>query len=126
MKKILLIIGLSSVVLAGCSTVKQDQYNLTSQVPAGYSSAQVKNAIISTGKARRWVITDAGAGRLLATQTVPGGISAKTEVKYSSSSYSFNLVSSTGLKQTPTSAHRRYNNWIHKWNDGVKVKLGIK
>lgn len=125
MKKLLLVVGLSSIVLAGCNTVKQNQYNLTTQVPAGYSSAQVKNAIVATGKERRWVISDVGAGRLIATQTVPGGISAKTEVKYSNSSYSFNLVSSTGLKQTSTSAHRRYNNWIHKWNDGVKIKLGI-
>lgn len=125
MKKLLLVVGLSSVVLAGCNTVKQDQYNLTTQVPAGYSNAQVKNAIVSTGKARRWVITDAGPGRLMATQRVAGGISAKTEIRYSRSSYSFKLIDSTGLKQTPTSAHRRYNNWIHKWDDSVKMKLGI-
>lgn len=125
MKKVLLTIGLSTLVLAGCTTVSQDRYNLTTQVPAGHSAGQVKQALIETGKARRWVITDAGQGRLMATQKVAGGISAKTEVKYSSNSYSFKLIDSTGLKQTPTSAHRRYNNWIHKWDDGVKEKLGI-
>lgn len=126
MKKILLAVGLSTVVLAGCNTVKSDKYDFTTQVPAGHSTAQVKKAIVDSGKARRWQITDMGGGRLMATQSVAGGYSAKTEIKYSSTSYSFKLVSSTGLQQTSTSVHRRYNNWIHKWDDTVKIKLGIK
>lgn len=126
MKKTILIVGLAATVLVGCNTVNQKQYNLVTEVPAGYTAKQVENAIIETGKARRWKITNAGSGRLMATQSVAGGISAKTEVTYSGRSYSFKLLSSTGLRQTETSAHRRYNSWIHKWNDDIKLKLKIQ
>lgn len=126
MKKLLLIVGLSTVVLAGCNTVSQSRYNITTEVPAGYSAQQVKDAIVTTGKARRWQIADAGNGRLIATESVAGGVSAKTEITYSRTQYSFKLIDSVGLKQTATSAHRRYNSWIHKWNDDIKSRLLMK
>ena len=67
MKKTILSVGLAATVLVGCNTVNQKQYNLVTEVPAGYTAKQVENAIIETGKARRWKITNAGSGRLLET-----------------------------------------------------------
>lgn len=123
MKKLTLVLS-AFLVLAACTTTNNiSSYNRITEVPASVSNAQLRDAIIASGKERGWTVKSINSNTIQGVITAKGGISATTNVTYGSGKYQFKLVKSTGLSQKGDTIHRRYNNWINFWDQGIKNRI---
>ncbi|OYQ73352.1 hypothetical protein [Wohlfahrtiimonas sp. G9077] len=123
MKKILTLIATLFFITACTTTNRVSDYNRHSEVASTYTPAQIRDAIITTGKARKWQIQTVTKDAIIAKQDIGKGRYAVTEVRYGRGHYDFKLLKSAGLKQKGQSVHRRYSHWIHLWNDDIQAKL---
>lgn len=123
MKKLLLVMS-SVLVIAACTTTNNvSSYNRQSQVPSSVSTSELREAIIASGKERGWTLKNINSNTIQGTIVQKGGITATTDVTYGPGQYKFKLIKSSGLSQKGDVIHRRYNNWINFWDNGIQNRI---
>lgn len=88
------------------------------------TSEQVKQAILSAGMGRNWIMTAAGPGVINATQKARDH-SATVRINYSEREYSIHYVSSVNLMASGGEIHRTYNNWVNNLDNDIQIKLAV-
>ncbi|MCT4700312.1 hypothetical protein MUA02_00415 [Enterobacteriaceae bacterium H20N1] len=112
--------------LAGCSAMDRTKPVLTptTVVTQHVTADQVKQAILTAGQGRNWIMTVAGPGVINATQNVRDH-SATVRINYSEREYSIHYVSSVNLMASGGEIHRAYNHWVNNLDNDIKVKLAV-
>jgi hypothetical protein len=92
--------------------------------PSGKSltTAQVRQAIVSSGSALGWKIVDAGPGRLEGTLNLRTH-TAVVEIPYSATKYSIVYKGGENLKAADGTIHKNYNGWVQNLERGIRASL---
>ena len=91
-------------------------------VATGHTSEQVRQAIITAGTAKGWMMQDTKPGVVHGTLKLRGH-QADIDVTYTSTSYSIDYVSSVDLDYKNGTIHRNYNKWIANLNQSIQAQL---
>jgi len=84
---------------------------------------QVRIAIVTSLRARRWLIEEDEGAYIIATLANRGNF-ATVRIDYASHTYSINhLKSSKGLKFTGKTVHKTYNNWVKRLHKTIKKQM---
>ncbi|MCT4707477.1 hypothetical protein MUA04_06210 [Enterobacteriaceae bacterium H11S18] len=112
--------------LTGCSAMDRTKPVLTPDtiVTQHVTADQVKQAILTAGQGRNWIMTVAGPGVINATQNARDH-SATVRINYSEREYSIHYVSSVNLMASGGEIHRAYNHWVNNLDNDIKVKLAM-
>jgi len=112
------------VVLAGALACRTAPIlNVTdAPVPPGLTADQVRDAITRGAEARKWSVTDAGPGRLVADLSLRGH-QASVYISYSERSYSIQYRDSHDLDYDGTEIHKNYNGWIINMQRSIDQEL---
>ena len=103
-------------------------YNVNDHVIAANnqkaSMEDIEKAITRAGVGLGWVITKESPGELKATLKLRAHI-AVVSIKYSTTQYSINYVSSTNLEYNASNntIHTNYNGWIKNLNQAIQSQL---
>lgn len=82
------------------------------------TAEQVKNAIVSAGGLRGWIITPDRDGHMIGNITVRNKHTAKIDINYDSGGFSIKYLDSTNLDFSKDEngkevIHKNYNRWIN-------------
>lgn len=122
--KALPILGL--VVLGSCRTA---QLHNTGRVPVQASSTEhMREAILQSLAARRWVAAEDQPGLIQATLFVRAH-TAKVRIEYDAESFSISYADSNNLKYRKRAdgteyIHGNYNNWVRILMQEIAVRAG--
>ena len=96
--------------LAGCSALDRTEPVRTPRtiITSHVTTEQVKEAIITAGQGRDWIMSVAGPGVINATQNIRKH-SVTVRINYSEKDYSINYVNSVNLLASGGEIHRSYN-----------------
>lgn len=118
-----LIVILAVVIgLAGCGHRAKIISDVHSVVVQQHSAEQVRNAIMQAGKARQWVMKDAGPGVINAHISVREH-TADVRIPYSASSYSIEYLNSSNMRAKDGKVHRNYHRWVKNLDQKIKQNL---
>lgn len=123
MKRYIQWIAAAAIVgaLAGCArTTPIDQVRTT--LSAGHTENQVKNAILKAGAQRKWIMSEAGPGVIIARQQSHDHM-AEVRITYTAHGYDIKYNSSLNLKASQGKIHKSYNRWVHNLDKDIQLKL---
>ncbi|ARJ41818.1 hypothetical protein B1H58_07140 [Pantoea alhagi] len=107
--------------LAGCArTAPVDNVHTT--ISAGYTQAQVKNAILKAGAQRQWIMSEAGPNVIKARQQSRDHM-AEVLINYSATGYAINYETSNNLLASGGKIHKNYNRWVRNLDKDIQVNL---
>ena len=101
----------------------EEIYNVeAAEIPAGLSNAKIVKAIQTGGAQRGWVVTEEGAGHLLATLNIRSH-TVRADIKFTSSSYSITYRDSQNMKFKKGKIHGNYNKWVRNLDGDIQRAL---
>lgn len=107
--------------LAGCArTAPVD--NIQSTVGTGHTAKQVRDAILTAGAQRKWIMNDAGTNVIRARQQSRDHV-AEVRINYTATGYSINYESSSNLLASGGKIHKNYNRWVRNLDKDIQVSL---
>ena len=109
---------LAFAAVTGCTTTKI-QANVVGTVPAGTTTAEVKQAIIDAANVRGWVLSEKSANSFLAHHS-RGEYSATVQIDYDKTRYVITYVDSTGFKTKEGKIDKHYNDWVTHLNNDIQ------
>ncbi|MEZ2575482.1 MULTISPECIES: hypothetical protein [Buttiauxella] len=112
--------------LAGCSALDRTEPVRTPRtiITSHVTTEQVKEAIITAGQGRDWIMSVAGPGVINATQNIRKH-SVTVRINYSEKDYSINYVNSVNLLASGGEIHRSYNHWVNNLDKDIQKRLAI-
>lgn len=122
-RSIVLFLGASLVILAGCRTAPIQNVvaaPVVTSKPATMESVQ--NAIVMAGSGLGWKMEPKGAG------IITGVLDLRThhavvEVTYDTKTYNINYKDSANLDYNGTSIHKNYNGWVENLDKAIRSQL---
>ncbi|MFC4891670.1 hypothetical protein ACFPDQ_01230 [Pseudofrancisella aestuarii] len=118
--------ALLSVLLISCA---QTINNLNDQpIPTELSKDQIKQAIITAGKQRGWVIGNSNKPDELTGKLLYNGDFVVVDIPYSEQGYSIQYKDSVGLDydKVENKIDRSYNSWVGYLNQDIQNQLQLE
>lgn len=122
--KPLLAAAICIMALVGCADRTKPILTPDTMVTNAVTAEQVKQAILSAGFGRKWIMTVVGPGVINATQKARDH-SATVRINYSARAYSIHYVSSVNMMASDGQIHRAYNNWVNNLDRDIQLKLAM-
>ncbi|PLR37336.1 hypothetical protein CYR55_10375 [Chimaeribacter californicus] len=113
------------VALAGCASKTAPVQNVDAAIAGQYTESQVKNAILSAGLARKWVMAPVAPG-VITGHVERQGHSADIRINYTAARYTINYVNSQNLLAANGVIHRNYNRWVNNLNRDIQLKISAQ
>lgn len=117
--------GAFMLSVTSCATfTTTEMMNFSGAIPAGVSTAEVKQVIKDAGAKRDWIIKDLGNRTYEATY-VARGHSIKVKLTYDKDSYDITYLGSTGMEynEAEGTIHRNYNRWVNNLKHDIDLGL---
>lgn len=128
MMKLLQILAamLCVTALVGCSALGRTEPVRTPRtlIVQHVTTEQVKEAIVTAGQGRDWIMSEAGPGVLNATQNVRKH-SVTVRINYSEKEYTISYVNSVNLLASGGEIHRAYNHWVNNLDKDIQKRLSV-
>ncbi|MGQ8772840.1 hypothetical protein ACUTQ5_00005 [Serratia sp. NA_112.1] len=111
----------AAILVTGCAGTAPVK-NVSQNIAGSRSDAQVRQAILSAGLSRGWIMNPTADG-VIDGKILLRGHSAGIRITYNTNSYQINYVASGNMDAKDGKIHPNYNRWVANLDKDIQLEL---
>ncbi|CAI1869365.1 Uncharacterised protein [Serratia quinivorans] len=119
--KLILTAVFAAMLVTGCAGTAPVK-NVSQNIADSHSNAQVRQAILSAGLNRGWIMNPTADG-VIDGKILLRGHSADIRITYNTNSYHINYVASSNMDAKDGNIHPNYNRWVANLDKDIQLEL---
>ena len=119
--KLILTAVFAAMLVTGCAGTAPVK-NVSQNIAGSHSNAQVRQAILSAGLSRGWIMNPTADG-VIDGKILLRGHSADIRITYNTNSYQINYITSGNMDTKDGKIHPNYNRWVANLDKDIQLEL---
>ncbi|MNG72350.1 hypothetical protein D3C79_307750 [compost metagenome] len=119
--KLILTAVFAAMLVTGCAGTAPVK-NISQNIAGSHSNAQVRQAILSAGLNRGWIMNPTADG-VIDGKILLRGHSADIRITYNTNSYQINYITSGNMDAKDGKIHPNYNRWVANLDKDIQLEL---
>ncbi|WP_419246531.1 hypothetical protein [Serratia sp. NFX21] len=119
--KLILTAVFAAILVTGCAGTAPVK-NVSQNIAGSHSNAQVRQAILSAGLSRGWIMNPTADG-VIDGKILLRGHSADIRITYNTNSYQINYITSGNMDAKDGKIHPNYNRWVANLDKDIQLEL---
>lgn len=111
----------AAILVTGCAGTAPVK-NVSQNIAGSHSDAQVRQAILSAGLSRGWIMNPTTDG-VIDGKILLRGHSADIRITYNTNSYRINYIGSVNMNVKDGKIHPNYNRWVANLDKDIQLEL---
>jgi hypothetical protein len=111
----------AAVLISGCAGTAPVK-NINQNVVGSHTDAQVRQAILSAGLNRSWMLNPTSDG-VIDGKILLRGHSANIRITYNANSYQIKYLDSSNMDAKEGKIHPNYNRWVANLDKDIQIEL---
>jgi hypothetical protein len=111
----------AAMLVTGCAGTAPVK-NVSQNIAGSHSNAQVRQAILSAGLNRGWIMNPTADG-VIDGKILLRGHSADIRITYNTNSYQINYITSGNMDAKDGKIHPNYNRWVANLDKDIQLEL---